>query len=80
MTRMKVIVSSLGIYDKPGGTCKGSYSKGEIIRTIDLNSKKAHTDGQIWVCYTQAGGNRFFNTKNWVVYEDSYGNVTMEED
>ena len=79
-TRMKVIASNgLDIFDRPNGNKKGHYDYGDVIRTIELDSKKPANDGQIYVRYTEAGS--FFGmTKNWVVYEDKKGNITLEED
>jgi hypothetical protein len=47
-TRMKVIASNgLDIFDRPNGNKKGHYDYGDVIRTIELDSKKPANDGQI---------------------------------
>ncbi len=76
-TRMKVVAEGgLDIYDSPYGNKKGHYDVGDIIRTIELDSKSAAKDGQIYVRYTQGGSLGLI--KNWVVYENIKGNITLQ--
>ena len=64
------------ILDAPNGNYKGHYDKGNIIRTIEPNSKTPGNDGKIYVCYT-VGGHR--GLKHWVACEDENGNATLEK-
>ena len=66
----------LDIFDSPNGTYQGHYNKGDIIRTLEPNSRKPANDGKVYACYT-VGGHR--GMKNWVAVEDERGNATVEQ-
>lgn len=74
---VRVIASGgLDIYDSPNGKYQGHYDQGDIIRTLEPNSRKPGNDGRVYACYT-VGGHR--GMKNWVAVEDTQGNATVEQ-
>ena len=74
---VKVIVEGgLDIYDSPNGKYKGHYDEGDIIRTLEPNSKRVANDGRIYACYT-VGGHK--GLKHWIAIEDTKGNATVEK-
>ena len=74
---VRVIASGgLDILDAPNGNYKGHYDKGNIIRTLEPNSRKPANDGKIYACYTVGG---HAGLKHWVAVEDENGNATVEK-
>ena len=72
----KVIADDgLDILDAPNGNYEGHYNYGNIIRTIEPNSKRPADDGKVYVCYTVGG---HAGKKLWVACEDENGNDTLE--
>ena len=66
----------LDIFDSPNGSYQGHYNKGDIIRTLEPDSRRPANDGKVYACYT-VGGHPFM--KNWVAVEDEKGYATVEQ-